>query len=743
MGAAPRLPAWCGLCAACMLQRTAAAASHSRSGWLRPREPAVGTAGALLQRLKCCPWGPGAAAPASSSASRVARKRKQKLRFRYVKAPDRFFRQADGDFPVQLRPVGPPPSTRDLQDSALDAEAAEEGDVYRAGPKPKPHRVREAVRAQQGSDSTTLLDGGAATTVAALREKRTGQVSQVAELNPERDMKEEDAAEFSAYRARALAKRNYKWMPNPFGPKPAALGSGPEAEAKYYERYFDGRRLAQDRPARSGAGVAGVEEELPEGGRLRPRRERISPKRFWYKPDYVTPEPHSVAMMSSRELKFAMVNEAHLVRKQRNGQRQGRAAGLPLNGAELWLAFGLRAAEVAHVDRGATLGSPSPSGTDGDAESKTASVIFGEIGARVRRPPCRCSLPTTLRFLQAMASVQAGPHTAILQLLSRVLGQLQELKPHQCFFVLQAMSRLGIKHPKSILLLQQMSLAWRTLPDKTMVKAANAVAKLDLGGHLWAKPLKLAIIRTLPRLSPQHFMNLKSITVMELLDDPEAMRAYLEQTLRLRSHVWYSRHLQMVELHAHLLHPELWESLDEQLRFFLQQVRTAAQQSREDEQRSSQRAADEESSHSGSEDDSGESSGSESEARNGLNAGPSWKKDFDKLSFSSALHQDVSRILAILGVEHHNKLAAGPLTVDICHVPTMTVVEAAARWQYYVRSPQVTALARRRQELLRAMGFQLVLIPYHRWDVLESDEDKTAYLRSKLPPEVLIAMAAH
>ena len=33
----------------------------------------------------------------------------------------------------------------------------------------------------------------------------------------------------------------------------------------------------------------------------------------------------------------------------------------------------------------------------------------------------------------------------------------------------------------------------------------------------------------------------------------------------------------------------------------------------------------------------------------------------------------------------------------------MVVVEAAAPWQFYLRSPQITALARRRQEL----GFSL------------------------------------
>ncbi|CAE8601717.1 unnamed protein product, partial [Polarella glacialis] len=95
-----------------------------------------------------------------------------------------------------------------------------------------------------------------------------------------------------------------------------------------------------------------------------------------------------------------------------------------------------------------------------------------------------------------------------------------------------------------------------------------------------------------------------------------------------------------------------------------------------------------------------------------------------------------------LGVEHHSQLAAGPLTVDMCHVPSMTVLEAAARWQFYLRSPQVTALARRRQELLRAMGFKLVVLPYHRWEALQDDAAKAAYLRQLLPAQVFATSAS-
>lgn len=38
---------------------------------------------------------------------------------------------------------------------------------------------------------------------------------------------------------------------------------------------------------------------------------------------------------------------------------------------------------------------------------------------------------------------------------------------------------------------------------------------------------------------------------------------------------------------------------------------------------------------------------------------------FDKQRFSSALHADISRMLTALGLEHSNKISAGPVLLDI------------------------------------------------------------------------------
>ncbi|CAK9086045.1 unnamed protein product [Durusdinium trenchii] len=396
--------------------------------------------------------------------------------------------------------------------------------------------------------------------------------------------------------------------------------------------------------------------------------------------------------MNTRELKFAMMNEAYLVRKWRSGQPKGQAPGvghspgLPAEAQELWMAFGYRAAELA-CGRSVQPMPGEPEGVEG------------------RVPRVQCSLQSTLRFLQAMASVQAGPHSAVLVLVNRVLENLRDLNPHQGFYVLQAMSRLRLKHPKAGRVLRHLSLAWRSLVEKTFVKSANAVAKLDLSQDLWAKPLKMTLFTWLSTMSPQNLLRLKAIAVMELLDEGEAMRSYLQRCLEDRHHLVYSRHLQMVELHVHLLYPNLWNSLSEEVRLFLEEIREAANASRED-------------SHSDDDD---------------LPA-TELVRQFDRQRFNSELHQEVSRMLSSMGLQHRNKLSAGPMVLDI-HLAEMCIVEAAPAWQYYLRSSHLTALARRRQEMLQAMGFQVIVIPHFEWFQLESPDAQREFLRQRLPKE--------
>eukprot|EP00927_Polykrikos_kofoidii_P021367 TRINITY_DN20238_c0_g1_i1.p1 TRINITY_DN20238_c0_g1~~TRINITY_DN20238_c0_g1_i1.p1 ORF type:complete len:723 (-),score=116.48 TRINITY_DN20238_c0_g1_i1:126-2294(-) len=672
----------------------------------------------------CWRW-PGAfasnAAWASSKRAKEARWKSQKKIMRYSKVVKRVNYQNDGDFPVQVRPARTL-QIRDLQDTSLDDEASEDRD--RPPPKVKPHKVREALQKQSSPKFTPSADDK--TRASSLKEQHV-QESDVPEFDAERDLKEEEAAGIAAAKARYLARRNFKGMPNPFGPKPGPLGANPKAEADYYKRYFDGSSINEKQNSEGPPLSAMEAEELREPGHSKPKRERISPKRFWYRDDYISPDPAEALYMRSTELKVAMVNEAHLVRKWRGTQPEGRAAGMPPGSLELWMAFGHRAAELAcRPVIAPSRSSPSP---------QAGAVPFGngidEEDEASRRPPVRCSVSTTLRYLQALASVQAGPYSACYQLVSRIAEHLPEMKPVQGFFLLQALARLRMRHPKIPALLERMHLSWKLMPEKQFVKAANAAAKLDVGSGIWTRPLKAALAASLPQLSGRGLAALKSITVMELLDQPAALVSYLENCERHRSSFWYSRHLQMIEMHVHLVHPEVWKGLNENVRLFLQEVRTAAEKGRGAGPRAPGLAPPP----SGVDlDDEADSSDSDDDASEELRQ----RRGYDPALYSSALHQDVSRVIRDgLGIDHNNRLAAGPITLDACHLPTMTAVEVAAPWQFYLRSAHVTALARRRHEMLRAMGFKLVQVPFYRWNKLEDDDAKIAFLRGALPSDVL------
>lgn len=160
---------------------------------------------------------------------------------------------------------------------------------------------------------------------------------------------------------------------------------------------------------------------------------------------------------------------------------------------------------------------------------------ISRLGSSFRRPRAKIRVTSTQELTQGSSHLAVSPGFGGLATISLERPLTSIAWAASC--ARQAMSRLRIKHRKGPYILQRMSLAWRTLPHKKLVKAANAVAKLDLGGHLWAKPLKLALAKTLPQLSGKHFSNLKAITVMELLDEPDAMRSYLEHAEQWRSHV--------------------------------------------------------------------------------------------------------------------------------------------------------------------------------------------------------------
>jgi len=68
------------------------------------------------------------------------------------------------------------------------------------------------------------------------------------------------------------------------------------------------------------------------------------------------------------------------------------------------------------------------------------------------------------------------------------------LKQQHYFFLLQVYARLRLRElPKKHVMLQKMSVCWSLLPQKQLVKVANCVAKLDLAELAWAKLLKTSL----------------------------------------------------------------------------------------------------------------------------------------------------------------------------------------------------------------------------------------------------------
>ncbi|CAE7940662.1 unnamed protein product [Symbiodinium sp. KB8] len=202
---------------------------------------------------------------------------------------------------------------RDLQDQSLDAEAEVEEATAR--------------RPAQGISKPSKFSGPKGDTAKAM----ASGFELVPRFNPDRDMNEQEAAELRASKARLLAKqlaeRNYRYIPNPHSERPGPLGTDAQAEANYFDRYFNGRPPTRDRPPPTLSTMDGAPEDLVD-----PRRAKPKPT--------ARPDAPTVAFMNSRELKYAMVNEAYLVRKWRNDQPEAGAA-------ELWMAFGYRAAELS------------------------------------------------------------------------------------------------------------------------------------------------------------------------------------------------------------------------------------------------------------------------------------------------------------------------------------------------------------------------------------------------------------
>ncbi|KFH11983.1 RAP domain-containing protein [Toxoplasma gondii MAS] len=92
-----------------------------------------------------------------------------------------------------------------------------------------------------------------------------------------------------------------------------AKGLYQENDADYYKRFFKDRYRRLDGKEREAAERLKAESANSLAKR-RPRQPYIPPKKYWYKDNYSSPLPSDVRTLPSLTLKFAMMNEARLVK---------------------------------------------------------------------------------------------------------------------------------------------------------------------------------------------------------------------------------------------------------------------------------------------------------------------------------------------------------------------------------------------------------------------------------------------
>ncbi|KAJ1619681.1 hypothetical protein T492DRAFT_889920, partial [Pavlovales sp. CCMP2436] len=108
----------------------------------------------------------------------------------------------------------------------------------------------------------------------------------------------------------------------------------------------------------------------------------------------------------------------------------------------------------------------------------------------------------------------------------------------------------------------------------------------------------------------------------------------------------------------------------------------------------------------------------------------------DELTVSSKLHLEVSAELTRMGIAHRNELCLPKLGyhVDIAILPIADTAESVALPDDKVAVRAREALIRRHLALL---GCAVVAVPYWKWDALNDNAEKAAYLAellSSLPP---------
>jgi hypothetical protein len=311
----------------------------------------------------------------------------------------------------------------------------------------------------------------------------------------------------------------------------------------------------------------------------------------------------------------------------------------------------------------------------------------------------QCSSRLALRTLEVFGSLQIYDQRLFNTLLGFLEKRFDTMKTREFFYVIQAMARMRL-HEHRVLekIMRLCSLCWPTLIPKHLVKVSNACAKLGVEGP-WKEPLQATLRKAVStgRLKGQELALLKGVTVISFLDALSTIDYFVYAAENRASFDHYPENLLLVELYARLCKDEeIWSKVPDSVKEFLAEMRTKSKHFQAEER---------------------ESSVSE-KTRNG-------KSDFA---------DEVREILLAKKVAvFFEDQACGPYKLDFFFPAENTVVELSPSFQFYNCSsskPKLTAPARLRQELLRAMGFRVLVIPHYLWK--GSKAEKTRFLEKNV-----------
>ncbi|XP_026189732.1 LOW QUALITY PROTEIN: uncharacterized protein LOC34622737 [Cyclospora cayetanensis] len=477
----------------------------------------------------------------------------------------------------------------------------------------------------------------------------------------------------------------------------ALLGAYKGTERDFFKRFFRDRDRALDGRQQELQQLEKQQKQLLLQQAMSKSRRYIPPKEYWYSGPYEPPTVFTASTLGARDLKFVLMREAHRI-------RSGEAVDL-----SVWKALEARAAAICRDSRNVT--------------------------AR-----------TLLRMLQAFAAVQLPLQPTHVEDFTRAIVKKQaEMRPENYVHLFQALARLRLKHRICLIGLQEMILSWAILRNNFLIKAANALSKLDLAAHMSVTPLKLVLAARIPTFTAINCRAVKWGTGVELFSSAMLIDFLNCAAKQQKRHVLqrHSRDLQLMELYLRVQKPEVYEQLDLETQYFLEVIRNAStatfSDSSDDEEYTGEpdgitqsdspswgvwarrsipdevceptpgpayrEAMEAESFYTPAE----PKPQSRLEPPAGVGGPPQDKAGEAELTkangteteevcthavFSSALHRDISRVLNLMEVPHINSASAGPLKAD-CYLPhARAVIEAVSAYQLYTNTQTPTTLSR-------------------------------------------------